>query len=206
MASGRPSGSQEPRDQGHPRPPGPALAAPVHQWRGEAGRGGRDDAPRAPLQPVAHLAVEARVALWAGALVGPVAVLAGAAVQAGPRITLVDVVLAVAAREARRTETGEGADAVHAGAAVETGAGGEQAAGEKGEGGVRPCPRSFPRTQTAAEGARQLQQVASSPDDLREAHGSPGRPQHGAGDRPQALTAPYAHFLCLLYESRREEL
>lgn len=75
-----------------------------------------------------HLAAEARVALRAGALVGAVAVVAGAAVQTGPRVTLVDVVLAVAAREAGWTQAGEGVDAVHAGTAVEAGAGGGQAA------------------------------------------------------------------------------
>ena len=75
-----------------------------------------------------HLAVEARVALWAAALVGTVAVLAGAAVQAGPRVTLVVIVLAVAAGEAGWTQAGEGVDAVHAGTTVEAGAGGGQAA------------------------------------------------------------------------------
>lgn len=89
----------------------------------------------APHGPLAHLAVEARVALGAGTLVGPVAVLAGAPVQAGPRVALVDVVLAVAAGEARRTQAGEGVDAVHAGAPVEAGAGGEQAAAGRGERG-----------------------------------------------------------------------
>ena len=86
------------------------------------GRGAR----RVPGPP--HLAVEARVALRAGARVGAVAVVAGAAVQAGPRVTLVDVMLAVAAREARWTQAGEGVDAIHAGTAVEAGAGGGQAA------------------------------------------------------------------------------
>lgn len=82
-----------------------------------------------------HLAVEASVALRAGALVGAVAVVTGAAVQAGPRVALIDVVLTVAAREAWRTQAGKGVDAVHAGTAVEAGAGGGWAAG--GGGGER---------------------------------------------------------------------
>ena len=58
----------------------------------------------------------------AGALVGAVAVLAGASVQTGFGVALVDVVLAVAAHEAGGAPTREGVDAVHAGAAVEAGA------------------------------------------------------------------------------------
>lgn len=58
----------------------------------------------------------------AGTLVGAVAVLAGAAVQTGFGVALVDVVLAVAPGEARRTQTCEGVDAVHTGATVEAGA------------------------------------------------------------------------------------
>lgn len=93
-----------------------------------------------PCGPLAHLAVEARVALRAGALVGAVAVLAGATVQAGPGVALVDVVLAVAACEAGWTQAGEGVDAIHAGAAIEAGAGGGRAAGKEGEWGPRILP------------------------------------------------------------------
>lgn len=53
---------------------------------------------------VYNLAAGARVAMWAGALVGAVAVLARTAVQAWARVTLVYVVLAVAAREAGQTD------------------------------------------------------------------------------------------------------
>lgn len=49
------------------------------------------------------LTVEAGVSMWAGALVGAIAVLAGAAIQTGFGVTLVDVMLAVAPSEARRT-------------------------------------------------------------------------------------------------------
>jgi len=62
----------------------------------------------------------------AGALVGAVAVVARATVQAGLGVTLVDVVLAVATREARRAQTREGVDAVHTGAAIEAGAAGRR--------------------------------------------------------------------------------
>lgn len=41
--------------------------------------------------------------MWAGALVGAVAVVAGAAIQTGFGVTLVDIMLAVAPGEARRT-------------------------------------------------------------------------------------------------------
>lgn len=102
-------------------PPHPAGALGVCPGPPSPGWGAQ--CARAP-----HLAVEACVALRAGARVGAVAVVAGAAVQAGPRVTLVDVMLAVAAREARWTQAGEGVDAIHAGTAVEAGAGGGQAA------------------------------------------------------------------------------
>ena len=54
-----------------------------------------------------------------GALVGPIAVQAGTAVDAGLGVALVDVVLAMAAGETGQTQAGEGIDAVHTGAAVE---------------------------------------------------------------------------------------
>lgn len=41
--------------------------------------------------------------MWAGALIGAVAVLAGATIQTGFGVTLVDVMLAVAPSEAGRT-------------------------------------------------------------------------------------------------------
>lgn len=69
-----------------------------------------------------YLTVNSGVAERTGALVRPVTVKTRAAVEAGLGVTLVDVVLAVAAGEARQAETGEGVDAVHAGAAVEAGA------------------------------------------------------------------------------------
>lgn len=72
---------------------------------------------------VLYLTVEAGVALWAGALVGPITVLAGAPVQARLGVAFVDVMLAVAAREARWTHAGEGVDAIHAGSPIKTGAG-----------------------------------------------------------------------------------
>lgn len=70
----------------------------------------------------AHLAVEASVALWAGTLIGTIAVLAGATMQTGPRVTLIDIILAVAAREARRAQTGERVDTIDTGATIEAGA------------------------------------------------------------------------------------
>lgn len=70
-----------------------------------------------------YLAVEPGVSLGTRALVRPVAVLAGAPVEAGLGVALVDVVLAVAAREAGRAEAGERVDAIHAGPTVEAGAG-----------------------------------------------------------------------------------
>ena len=73
---------------------------------------------------LSYLAVDPCVSMLTGALVRPVAVLAGASVDAGFGVALVDVVLAVAPGEARQTQAGEGVDAVHTGAAVEAGAGG----------------------------------------------------------------------------------
>lgn len=55
--------------------------------------------------------------------------------QAGTRVTLIDVVLAVAAREARWTQAGERVDAIHAGTTIEAGAGGGQVAGGQGDWG-----------------------------------------------------------------------
>lgn len=68
-----------------------------------------------------YLAVDSRVTVRTGALVGPVAVEAGAPVEARFGVTLVDVMLAVAAGETRQTQAGEGIDAVHTGATVEAG-------------------------------------------------------------------------------------
>lgn len=89
-----------------------------------------DHLPPDPAQPPHYLAVEAGVALGTGTLVGAIAILAGATMQAGTRVTLVDVVLAVAAREARWTEAGKGVDSIHASATIEAGAGGGRAAEE----------------------------------------------------------------------------
>lgn len=72
--------------------------------------------------------------------------------QAGPRVALVDVMLAVAAREARRTQAGEGVDTVHTGAAIEAGAGDPQGAGEKGERGCGTLPGQLPPTRLKGEG------------------------------------------------------
>lgn len=74
------------------------------------------------MSPSSHLTVESSVSGWAGALVRAIAVLAGAAIQAGFGVALIDVVLAVAPGETRRAQTREGVDAVHTGAAVEAGA------------------------------------------------------------------------------------
>lgn len=76
-----------------------------------------------PLESSHYLAVEPSVSLGTGALVRPVAVLTRAPVQAGLGVTLVDVVLTVAAGEAGWTEAGEGVDAIHAGPPIEAGAG-----------------------------------------------------------------------------------
>lgn len=70
-----------------------------------------------------YLAVEPRVSLGTSALVGPIAVLTRAPVQARLGVALVDVMLAVAAREAGWTDAGEGIDAIHAGPTIEAGAG-----------------------------------------------------------------------------------
>lgn len=76
--------------------------------------------------PLSYLAAQSGVPVWTGALVGAVAVLAGSSVQTRFGVALVDVVLAVTAGEARRTQTCEGVDAVHTGAAVKTRAGEEK--------------------------------------------------------------------------------
>lgn len=68
------------------------------------------------------LAVEPGVPLGTGALVRPVAVLTRAPVQAWLGVTLIDVVLTVAAREAGQAHTGEGVDAIHARPTIEAGA------------------------------------------------------------------------------------
>lgn len=75
-----------------------------------------------------NLTVGPGVSMQAGALVSAVAVVACAAVLAGFGITLVDVMLAIVARESRRAQTREGVDAIHAGAAVEAGAAGKMLA------------------------------------------------------------------------------
>lgn len=80
--------------------------------------GSAADSPR-----LLYLAVEPGVSLGTSALVRPVAVLTRAPVQAWLGVALVNVMLAVAAREAGRTDAGEGVDAIHAGPTIEAGAG-----------------------------------------------------------------------------------
>lgn len=72
--------------------------------------------------PYQILAVESGVALGAGALIGPVAVLARATIQTRFGVTFVDVVLTVAPGEPRRALTGKGVYPVHTCAAIEAGA------------------------------------------------------------------------------------
>lgn len=69
-----------------------------------------------------YLAIDSRVAMRTGALVSPVTVEAGAPIEARPRVAFVDVILAVAAGEAGKTQARECIDAIHTGAAVEAGA------------------------------------------------------------------------------------
>lgn len=66
-----------------------------------------------------YLTVNSSVAKRTGALICSVTVKTCATIEAGLGVTLVDVILAVAASESRQTETGEGVDAVHTGATVE---------------------------------------------------------------------------------------
>lgn len=95
--------------------------------QGKQGRRSGPEKPhpciQGPLESSHYLAVEPSVSLGTGALVRPIAVLTRAPVQAGLGVTLVDVVLTVAAREAGWTEAGEGVDAIHAGPPIEAGAG-----------------------------------------------------------------------------------
>lgn len=67
------------------------------------------------------LTVGPGVSMYAGALVSAVAVMARATVLAGFGITLVNVMLAIVARESWRAQAREGVDAIHASAAVEAG-------------------------------------------------------------------------------------
>lgn len=69
-----------------------------------------------------YLTVNSGVAERTRALICSVTVETCAAIEAGLGVTLVDVILAVAASESRQTEAGEGVDAVHTGATVEAGA------------------------------------------------------------------------------------
>lgn len=73
-----------------------------------------------------NLTVGSSISVQAGAFVSAVAVVARAAVLAGLGIALVDVVLAVVARESRRAQARKGVDAIHARAAVEAGAAGRK--------------------------------------------------------------------------------
>lgn len=66
------------------------------------------------------------VSLRAGALVRAIAVLTGASVHTGSGVALVDVMLAVVAGEARRAQTGEAVNAIHARASIKTRAGFEK--------------------------------------------------------------------------------
>lgn len=89
---------------------------PTASMHGQA-LGSVADGPR-----LLYLAVEPGVSLRTSALVHPVAVLTRAPVQARLGVALVNVMLAVAAREAGWTDAGEGVDAIHAGPTIEAGA------------------------------------------------------------------------------------
>lgn len=56
----------------------------------------------------------------------------GPSINTGVGVTLVDIMLAVAAREARRAQAGEGVDAIHAGTTIETGASDKKKNGGRG--------------------------------------------------------------------------
>lgn len=66
-----------------------------------------------------YLTVNSSVAKRTGALICSITVKTCATIEAGLGVTLVDVILAVAASESRQTETGEGIDAIHTGATIE---------------------------------------------------------------------------------------
>lgn len=57
--------------------------------------------------------------MGAGALVRPVTVKTSSSIEAWFGVTLVDVILAVAAGESRETQTGERIDSIHASATIE---------------------------------------------------------------------------------------
>ena len=69
-----------------------------------------------------YLAVGAGVTMWTSALVGAEAVLAGAPIKTRSRVTLVDVMLAVAPREARQTQARERVYPVHTRSTIKAGA------------------------------------------------------------------------------------
>lgn len=66
-----------------------------------------------------YLTVDPRVAMGTGALVRPITVETGSSIEARFRVTLIDIVLAVAASESRETQAGECIDSVHASATIE---------------------------------------------------------------------------------------
>lgn len=89
-----------------------------------------------------YLTVNSSVAERTRALICSVTVKTCAAIEAGLGVTLVDVILAVAASESRQTEAGEGVDAVHTGATVEAGAEASQDIN---------CHKSFERVERQAD-------------------------------------------------------
>lgn len=67
-----------------------------------------------------YLTVDPSVAMRTRALVGPITVKTCASIEAGLGVTLVDIILAVAASESRQTEASERIDSIHTGATIET--------------------------------------------------------------------------------------
>lgn len=66
-----------------------------------------------------YLTIDSCVAMSTGALVRPITVKTCASVEAWLGVTLIDIVLAVAASESRQTQAGEWINSIHTGATVE---------------------------------------------------------------------------------------
>lgn len=67
-----------------------------------------------------YLTIDSCVAVRTGALVCPITVHTTASIETWFGVTLIDIILTVAAGKSRQTQAGEGIDSIHTGATIET--------------------------------------------------------------------------------------
>lgn len=71
------------------------------------------------IPPSPYLTIDSSVTMRTGALVCPITIKTSASIEAWLRVTLIDIILTVAASETSQTQAGEGVNSIHTGSAIE---------------------------------------------------------------------------------------